>query len=49
MNKYIKERYYILYFNKNKEISFETIINILIKKIFRLYDLLILIIFNRES
>ena len=38
----------MLYFKKNKKTLFKNIINILIKKFFRFYDLLILIIFNRK-
>ena len=43
----IKERYYILYIVDNKGIFAESIINIFIKYIFRLYKLLTLIIFDR--
>ena len=49
MNRLIKKRYYILYTTKNNNTFIKNIIKMLIKKIFRIYELLTLIIFNRNS
>ena len=48
-NRLIKKRYYILYITINEDTLVEIIANILIEEIFRLYNLLILIVLDRES
>ena len=49
MNRLIKKRYYILYTTKNNNTFIENIIEMFIKKVFRIYELLALIIFDRDS
>ena len=49
IDRLIKKRYYILYIAIKEGISIKNIINILIKKVFRLYSLLVSIILNRGS
>ena len=49
MNRLIKERYYVLYTTKNNNIFIKNIIKMLIKEIFRIYELLTLIMFDRNS
>lgn len=44
----LKERYYVLYTTKNEETFFKKIAKLLIKKIFRLYELLAFVILNRD-
>ena len=47
IDKFIKERYYILYIIDNKDIFIENIIDIFIKYVFYLYKLSMLIIFDK--
>ena len=49
MNYLIKKRYYILYTTKNNDTFIENIIKMFIKEVFRIYELLILIMFDRNS
>ena len=49
MNRLIKERYYVLYMMKNNNIFIKSIIEMLIKKIFYIYELSTLIMFDRGS
>ena len=46
MNRLIKKRYYVLYTTKNNNIFIKSIIEMLIKKVFRIYKLLTSIIFD---
>ena len=47
MNRLIKKRYYVLYITKNNNTFIKSIIKMLIKKVFRIYKLSALIIFDR--
>ena len=49
MNRLIKKRHYVLYTTKNNNIFIKNTIKMLIKKIFRIYELSTLIIFDRGS
>ena len=49
INRYIKERYYILYTIDKNDIFAKNIVYILLKEIFRLYNLFVLIILDRDS
>ena len=49
MNRLIKKRYYVLYTIKNNNTFTKSIIKMFIKKVFRIYELLTLIEFNRGS
>ena len=49
MNCLIKKRYYVLYTTENNDISAENIIKMLIKKVFYIYELSTLIMFDRDS
>ena len=49
MNRLIKKRYYVLCIMKNNNTFIKSIIEMLIKEIFRIYELLILIMFDRDS
>ena len=49
INRLIKKRYYILYIINDNNIFIENTIEMLIKKIFRIYKLFILIMFDRDS
>ena len=49
MNRLIKKRYYVLYTTKDNNISTENTIKMLIRKVFRIYKLLISIVFDRDS
>ena len=49
MNRLIKERYYVLYITKNNNTFIKSIIEMFIKKVFRIYELSITIIFDRGS
>ena len=44
-----KKYYYVVYSNIDKETTAKKMINILLKEIFRLYNLLTLIVSNRGS
>ncbi len=48
INRLIKSRYYISYINKESKTIIKVIKLILLKKVFRLYNLLYNIIFNKE-
>ena len=48
MNRLIKKRYYILYTIKDNNIFIKSIIEMFIKKKFRIYELLTLIMFDRN-
>ena len=45
----LKERHYILCSTSDKEISVEVIINLLVRKMFKIHKLSSLIVSNRES
>ena len=45
----LKKRHYIFCTTSDEEISIKVIVNLLIKKMFRLYKLSSFIVFNRES
>ena len=47
INRLIKERYYILCMINDNDIFIKSIIEMLIKKIFRIYELFVLIMFDR--
>ena len=49
INRLIKKRYYVLYITKDNNIFIKNIIKMLIKKKIYIYELLILIMFNRGS
>ena len=49
MNRLIKKRYYVLYTTKNNNTFIKSIIEMFIKKVFYIYELSILIIFDRGS
>ena len=49
IDRLIKKRYYVLYTIKNDDTFIENTIEMLIKKVFRLYELLTLIILDRNS
>ena len=49
MNRLIKKRYYVLCTTKNDDTFIKNIIKMLIKKVFHIHELLILIIFDRDS
>ena len=49
MNRLIKKRYYVLYTTKNNNTFIKNIVKMLIKKVFRIYKLLTLIMFDRGS
>ena len=49
MNYLIKKRYYILCITKNDNISIKNIVEMLIKKVFHIYELLTSIMFDRNS
>ena len=48
MNRLIKKRYYVLYITKNNDTFVESIIEMFIKKVFRIHELLTLIMFDRD-
>ena len=48
VNRLTKKRYYVLYIAIEKKILLKLTTNILIKKIFRIYKLLVFIISNRD-
>ena len=48
MNRLIKKRYYVLYTMKNDDIFIKSIVKMFIKKVFRIHELLTLIMFNRD-
>ena len=47
MNRLIKKRYYILYIIKDNNTFVKSIVKMLIKEIFYIYELLTLIVFDR--
>ena len=49
VDRLIKERHYVLYTIEDNDIFVKSIIEMLIKKVFRLYELLTLIMFDRGS
>ena len=49
MNRLIKKRYYVLYTMKNNNTFIKSIIEMLIKKVFRIYELSTSIMFDRGS
>ena len=49
MNYLIKKRYYVSYTAENNNIFIKSIIKMLIKKVFHIYELSTLIIFDRNS
>ena len=49
MNRLIKKRYYVLYITKNNNTFIKSIIKMFIKKVFYIYELLTLIMFDRGS
>ena len=48
INRFTKKRYYVLYIINNNNTFIESTIEMFIKKIFRLYELFVLIILNRN-
>ena len=46
MNRLIKKRYYVLYIRKNNDIFIKSTIKMLIRKVFHIYELSTLIIFD---
>ena len=49
MNRLIKKRYYVSYMMKNNNTFIESIIEMLIRKIFYIHELSVLIMFDRDS
>ena len=49
MNRFIKERYYVLCIVEKNGTFIENTIEMLIKKVFRLHELLTSIMFDRDS
>ena len=49
MNRLIKERYYVLCIMKDNSTSIKSIVEMLIRKVFRIYELSALIVFDRGS
>ena len=49
MNRLIKKRYYISYIAKNNNTSVKSTVEMLIKKVFRIYGLPASIMFDRDS
>ena len=49
MNRLIKKRYYVLYTMENNNTFIKNIIEMLIKKIFYIYELSTSIMFDRDS
>ena len=49
MNRLIKKRYYVLCIAKNDDIFIKSIVEMLIREVFRIYELLALIMFDRGS
>ena len=48
INTLLKERHYILCTTSNKEIFIEVIVNLLVKKMFKIHELLSFIVLDRE-
>ena len=49
MNRLIKERYYVLCTMKNNDTFIKSTVEMLIRKVFRIYKLLASIMFDRNS